>query len=220
LNGNEWFTSFNTFNFGKYFNEYKHPFGDIYVVNDDTVDAGRSLRMIIEDCSYLILLPVIGAIACKDSSGNDNLIAAGQVEILTVNKEETIEITNPFDEGLVNFLQVWIKAGRAAAKGSYLSAYNVSKCINRLLKISPVNFGNTSLPFIVSIGKFQGRGKATCYLRNRNSGFFVFVIEGAFEVEGRLLHSRDSLALWNIEQIEMEALSNDAIIFTIESFSN
>jgi redox-sensitive bicupin YhaK (pirin superfamily) len=54
-------------------------------------------------------------------------------------------------------------------------------------------------------------------LKNKNAGLFVFVIEGAFEVEGRLLHERDSLALWETGKAEMEALSNDAIILVIES---
>jgi redox-sensitive bicupin YhaK (pirin superfamily) len=217
LNQNEWFRSFNTFNFGKYFNEHKHPFGDIYVVNDDTLDAGRSLKMLIEEYSYIILLPVIGAIAYKDTSGNDNLIAAGQVEILMVDKGETIEISNPFDEGLVNFLQIWIKADIIkATKGSYLSTYNVNKCLNGLLKISPSSLGTSSLPFSVSIGKFDGRGETTYHAKNMETGLFVFVIEGAFEVEGRLLHARDSLALWETESAEMEALSNDAILMIVE----
>jgi len=44
----------------------------------------------------------------------------------------------------------------------------------------------------------------------------IFVLEGAFEAEGRLLHSRDGLALWDTNEIEIEALSNDAIILLIE----
>jgi quercetin 2,3-dioxygenase len=217
LNQNEWFRSYNTFNFGQYFNEHKHPFGDIYVVNDDSLDAGRSLRILIEDHSYVILLPVIGAIVYKDSAGNDNLIAAGQAEIIAVNKEEMIEITNPFDEGLINFIQIWIKADATkTAKGSWLSTYNVNKCINGLLKVSPANFGESPLPFIVSIGKFEGRGETVYQLKNKNPGLFVFILEGAFEVEGRLLHARDGLAIWDVEQVEMEALSNDAIILGIE----
>jgi quercetin 2,3-dioxygenase len=221
LNETEWLRSLNTFNFGKYFNEYKHPFGDIYVVNDDTLDAGRSLRMLIEEYSYVILLPVIGAIAYKDGSGNDDLIAAGQVKILTVAKGETIEISNPFDEGLINFLQVWIKADtERATKGSYISTYNVNKCLNGLLKISPASLGASSLPFIVSIGKFDGRGETTYHVKNKKAGLFIFAIEGAFEVEGRLLHARDSLALWETERVEMEALSNDAIILVVESLLN
>jgi hypothetical protein len=102
----------------------------------------------------------MGAIAYKDSSGNDNIIAAGQVEILTIHKDETLEISNPFDEGLVNFLQIWIKADKiAGTKGSYLSTYNVNKCIDGLLKISPASLGTSVLPFNVSIGKFNGRGE-------------------------------------------------------------
>ena len=91
-----------------------------------------------EEYSYVILLPVIGAIAFKDSSGKDSLIAAGQLQIVTVDKDEKMEITNPFDDGLVNFLQIWIRADKSTAvKGSGISTYDINQCLNRLLKISP-----------------------------------------------------------------------------------
>ncbi|MBL7744433.1 MAG: pirin family protein [Chitinophagaceae bacterium] len=217
LNETEWFRSLNTFNFGKYANPYKQPFGDIYVVNDDSLDAGRSLQLTIEEFSYVVLLPVMGAIASKDPSGNEHLIAAGQIEILTADKEETIEISNPFDEGLVNFLQIWIKADIIrSTKGSYLQTYNVNKCPDTLVKISPASIGTSALPFSIAIGKFNGRSETTYHLKKKNAGLFVFVIEGVFEVQGRLLHVRDGLALWDIEEAEMEALSNNAIILAIE----
>jgi redox-sensitive bicupin YhaK (pirin superfamily) len=44
----------------------------------------------------------------------------------------------------------------------------------------------------------------------------VYVIEGAFEVQYRLLHARDGLALWEAERVEWEALSNDAILLVLE----
>jgi hypothetical protein len=217
LNETEWFRSLNTFNFGRYFNEHKHPFGDIYVVNDDVLDAVRTLRMLIEEDSYVVLLPVMGAIAYRNSPDNGSLITAGQIEILTLEKGETIEISNPFDEGLVNLLQIWIKTGKSMVKkGPLFSTYNVNDCLNNLIKISPGSLSEVHFPFGISIGKFSGRGETTYQLKNKNSGLFVFVIEGAFEVEGRLLHARDGLALWEIEKVEMEALSNDAIIMAIE----
>ncbi|MBS1608465.1 MAG: hypothetical protein JSS70_06850 [Bacteroidetes bacterium] len=43
------------------------------------------------------------------------------------------------------------------------------------------------------------------------------MLEVVFEVEGHLLHVRDGLALWNTEQVGMEALSNDAILLVIET---
>ncbi|MBL7739698.1 MAG: pirin family protein [Chitinophagaceae bacterium] len=217
LNQTAWFRSLNTFNFGNYTHPHKQPFGDIYVINDDSLDAGRSLRMTVEEFSYVILLPVMGAIAYKDSSGQEKLIAAGQVEILTTAKDETIEVSNPFDEGVVNFLQLWVKADIIrSTPGSYLQTYNVNKCPDRLIKVSPASLGTSALPFSVSIGKFNGRGETTYQVKDKKRGVFVLVIEGAFEVQGRLLHARDGLALWDTEEIEMESLSNDAIILAIE----
>jgi hypothetical protein len=35
-------------------------------------------------------------------------------------------------------------------------------------------------------------------------------------VQGRLLENRDALSLWDTEEIDMEALSNDAVILLIE----
>lgn len=35
-------------------------------------------------------------------------------------------------------------------------------------------------------------------------------ISGAFEINGRLMHARDGLALWDVNSIEIEALSAEA----------
>ena len=43
------------------------------------------------------------------------------------------------------------------------------------------------------------------------------MIAGAFEAEGRLLYERDGLALFDTNKIEMEALSNDAMMLLIET---
>jgi quercetin 2,3-dioxygenase len=42
------------------------------------------------------------------------------------------------------------------------------------------------------------------------------VLQGAFEVQYKLMETRDGLALWNAKEIEIEALSNEAIIMLIE----
>jgi len=173
LNETEWFRGQNTFNFGRYFSEHKLPFGALYVVNDDTLDGRGSLRTISEEDSYVILLPVIGAIAYKDSLGNENLIAAGQIQVLDLAKDAIIEITNPFKEELVNFLQVWIRTDKVKETATpNLLTYDVNKYLDSLIRIFPENSSSSSLPFAVSIGKFSGRGETTYKLSNENSGLF------------------------------------------------
>jgi quercetin 2,3-dioxygenase len=89
--------------------------------------------------------------------------------------------------------------------------------MNSLVRLSASHFEGEKLPFQLSIGKFSGRGDTTYTLNEKGAGLFLFVIEGAFEADGRLLHPRDGLALWDTEKVEIEALSNDAIIVAIET---
>jgi len=212
------FRSFHLFNFGNSFSEHKVPFGNIDVINDDTLTGGSSIKLKVEKNSYVILIPMIGAVRYKDSRGNENLLAAGQWQLTKMVAGEKIEIQNPFKDALVNFLQVWVKGDERLLLSLPLSStYDVNNSINSLVSLSPSRFGQEILPFKLSIGKFNGRADTTYAIDNNRTGVFLFVIEGAFEANGRLLHPRDGLALWNTEQVEMEALSNDAIIVVIET---
>src|SRR6266487_275902 len=203
LNETHWFRSRNTFNFGKYFSEHKYPLGNLYVLNDDTLDGGKSLSMLVEEKSYVILLPAVGVISYTDSSGYDKLVAAGQALIVLHDKGSEFKISNPFKDELVNYLQIWLRADEN----------------DNLNNIVPVFWDakKTFSPFYsMSIGKFSGRGETVYRKKYVNTGIFIYVLEGAFEVEGRLLHARDGLALWNADEAELEALSNDAIILVTE----
>ena len=73
------------------------------------------------------------------------------------------------------------------------------------------------LPNVCFIGKFDGRKEEIYTLKNKNNGIFVFIIDGVFEVQNHLLHARDGLSLKNIEAIEFEALSENAIVLLLEN---
>jgi quercetin 2,3-dioxygenase len=198
-------------------NEHKLSFDIIEVINDEILDGGCNKNFEIGQSSYLLLIPVIGAIRYKDSRGNENLLAAGQWQLTKMQPGEKIEIQNPFKEAMVNYLQIWVKGDERLLLSLPLSQdYDVNGNMSRLVRLFPVKFKEENLPFILSIGKFHGRGDTTYNLDDNTAGLFLFVIEGAFEAEGRLLHARDGLGLWGIKQVELEALSNDAIIVSIE----
>ncbi|MEP6746543.1 MAG: pirin family protein [Bacteroidota bacterium] len=222
LNETKHFRSLYTFNFGNYFNEHKAAFNNIYAINDEMPEAGQSINALVQECSYIVLLPIVGAVNYKDSNGNEKLIAAGQVEIMHVDNGVSLEITNPFKEHCVNFLQAWIKAGASPVPGtsSFADTYAINESIDNFIRISPAHLNNDALPFIASIGKFNGRTETYYLLQHKNSSLFIFVLEGAFEVQGRLLHARDGLALWETTNVEIEALSNDAIVLLIETPGN
>ncbi len=132
-----------------------------------------------------------------------------------------IEISNPFKHDLINVLKIRIKADIIQTNiETELFSFDLNGNRNRLILLTTAAGANTAtakkLPQI-SMGKFTGREEVSYKLKDEQNSLFVFVIEGVFEVLGRLLHARDGLGFWDIsEDIELEAVSNDAIVLLIE----
>jgi len=84
--------------------------------------------------------------------------------------------------------ELYFKKRFADIRTSSISDYKINKCQDELIKISPDKPGISLLPFAICIGKFGGGEEAILPLKNKNSGAIAFIMEGAFEVEGRLLH--------------------------------
>jgi quercetin 2,3-dioxygenase len=213
----DWFRSFYTFNFGNYFNQHRHPFGRLYVLNEETVAGGRTMKMQVEEDSFVMLLPVTGAIKITDPKGQRQMIHPGRVQAFHALKNDSFEIGSPSSNELVNFLQIWLKLkpGDGLVNKNVLD-FDLDSNKNQMVYFLPAPEYDSIPACVCAIGKFAGRADMVYQLRNENAGVFVYVIEGAFEVQNRLLHANDGLALWDAAAIEAEALSNDAILLVIE----
>jgi len=208
----DWFRSFNTFNFGNYQQQHKVPFGPLYVLNDDTLAGGKHISMSVDNGSVIVLIPVVGTIAYTDSAGHANYISAGECLLYATPKGTTFQIGNPYDDELVNFLQIWLYAtGVETANEPQIIPFDIVNASNQLVPI-PVDHLHCKF----GIGKYNGRAESVYQLSHPQNGLFAFVIQGAFEFQYRLLHPRDGLALWEVVEVEWEALSNDAILLVME----
>jgi quercetin 2,3-dioxygenase len=207
----EWFRSFTTFNFGNYQTEYKTPVDRLYVLNDDTLAGDKSLNLEVVENTMLVLLPVVGAVEYRDSNGNASITDAGCLQVVLLPAGSSYTITNPYANELVNFLQLWIKVVSVVSQPIFQKfSFNLDEHRNLFIS-SALEAG-----VVFHIAKLNGRQQSTVQFSNNTTAAFAFVIEGAFELEERLLHARDGLALWNSNQAEMEALSDDAIILILE----
>jgi hypothetical protein len=87
------------------------------------------------------------------------------------------EITNPYSDELVNFLQIWISGQKEHFTPTITQNTFDFQDKNQLLPF----FSTHAQGFI---GKFGGREEGIYTVRNpERNGVFIFVIEGAFEVQ-------------------------------------
>lgn len=206
------FRRYSTFNFEKFNDDNKQPFENLFLCNDESIISGKLTFFLSKEDSFQIFIPITGGIDIV-SNGKDFSVDTGQVQVLNLGKGEVLEISNPYPNDLVNYIQLGIKTDLFLMRESeMLYNFNFEKEQNQLIEI----ISNSKLPFNLSAGIFAGRKEIIYKMRNPNSKFFTLIIDGAFEIEGRLLHPRDALALWDLENIEMEALSENAIALTIE----
>lgn len=211
----DWFRSYHTFSFGNYQNENKNPFGTIQVCNEDTLAAGRSMKMMVEENTEVIILPLVGTLQFKSNFDDVVYINPGQVQLFSAAAGMGYELTNPFEgEELVNFLQLWLYKNEGVFT-SLSQQFNFDLSENNQL-ISVLDTSQLHQHSFCFIGKYDGRKKDEYKLRDKKNGIYVFVIDGAFEVQDRLLHAKDGLAIWNTGEIDFEALSNNAILLLLE----
>ncbi|TWJ02404.1 hypothetical protein JN11_01376 [Mucilaginibacter frigoritolerans] len=208
LNQLDWYRSYNTFNFGSYQHEHKVPFSDLYVLNDDTLASGKSICMCVEEHSAVILIPVVGAIEYMDNSGDIKLIEPGNVQLLDLPVGSRFQINNLYEEEMVNFLHLWVKTKKSNNQQEV--AFDLLRNKNQLIEIFKLENA------IGYLGQFDGRAEAVLPVSNPGNSLFAFVIDGEFEVQYRLMHARDGLVLWEINEAELEALSNNAVIMLLE----
>ncbi|MBS1653886.1 MAG: pirin family protein [Bacteroidetes bacterium] len=209
----DWFRSYNTFNFGQYQQEHKQPFGALYVCNDDTLAAGRSISWLVEEDTQLLLLPLAGILEFKDSLGNHTVLEAGDCCYCVLPAGASFQLINPCKDELIRFMHCWCRSEKSC---SVADSFNVSFDLQEVKNSIIPLMQNQQAVIKAGIGLFDGRAEAVYHLKDKKNGLFVLVIDGAFEVQYRLLHAGDALALWEMDEVELEALSNNALILLLE----
>ncbi|MES2880828.1 MAG: hypothetical protein V4676_01675 [Bacteroidota bacterium] len=211
---NETFRRLSTFDFADYKQPHKEAVNSFYGLNEDTIAPGRKITYPVKEDSLVVFIPVAGIIDYVDSENRISLLQCGEVQSFSLQEGNSFTITNPFENELVSYLHLWFTFPFYAGRKDDTLEYSLGKDKNNLTELI-TQAANESFVRI-ALGKFEGRKETEWLLTNNNHTAFAFVLQGAFEIENRLLEEKDGLALWNTKGLELEALSEDAIILLVE----
>lgn len=200
---------YSTFNFDNIYNSAKEPIGNLYALHDDMLAPNASINFFHREQGYVIIVPLLGAVNYIDDEENETSIEVGKSTMVFLAANSFFKLKNPNEEAAINYLIIGVKAKNGNSNIPISLDINLST-LNLLTTITP-----KTVPFKVSLGRFKGRGESE-YQLNDTAVLYCFVLSGAFEIDGRLLHERDGIALWATEKVEMEALSEQAILLTVE----
>ncbi|ANH81600.1 hypothetical protein A8C56_11990 [Niabella ginsenosidivorans] len=179
--------------------------GKLQEVDEETLAPGISKKT-EQPGQLLLLIPVVGDLELLTHKEPKEL-KCGQMALLN---GATISIRNRYKDALVKFLLLPFNiAGTPGVDPVQLFSFDLHK-----------NGDNTVIAaaeITVRIQQLGMRDEKVYTTRLSNAVIFCYIIQGAAEIAGRLLHSGDGLALWNTVQFETESFGSETILLVVET---
>ncbi len=216
-----WLNSYHTFSFSNYHNPERMRFGVIRVLNDDTVAPGMGFGTHPHQNMEIISIPLEGDLEHKDSMGNQTIIHNGDIQVMSAGTGIQHSEFNHNKDKEVKFLQIWVLPNKQNVSPRYGQvSLKLQDRHNKLQQILSPNENDEGVwihqEAWFHLGKFDNATPFTYSIKKKGNGVYIFVLNGAFNVEQYQLLSRDGLGLWNTDSIELEAKSADAELLIME----
>jgi quercetin 2,3-dioxygenase len=215
-----WLNSKHSFSFGHYYDPSKMGFGLLRVLNDDIVQAGMGFGEHPHDNMEIVSIPLSGALEHKDSTGTNEVIRSGEVQIMSAGTGIRHSEFNHSKTELVQFLQIWVMPKQRNIAPRYeQKLFDDAGRENKFQVIVSPEKDKENV--WINQDAWFSRAKLTkdhslSYNSKRaGNGCFVFILSGKVEVAGQLLDSRDALGITEYEGFDLKA-QTDAEILLID----
>ncbi len=213
-----WLNSKHTFSFGQYQNYTRMGFGLLRVINDDIVAAGEGFGTHPHSNMEIISIPLKGNLAHKDSTGNEEVIRTGDVQIMSAGRGLTHSEYNYSQTEEVHFLQIWVKPKELNIEPRYQQkTFDLETRINNLQVIVAPN--NQNSVWINQDCWFSQikllDSKFTYNLNKPSNGVYLFVISGEVNIENENLQARDGIGISEADSINLSATEAEVLFIEV-----
>jgi len=211
-----WLDSKHTFSFGRYYHPERMNFGALRVLNDDIVEGGMGFGTHPHDNMEIVSIPLSGALAHKDSTGNEKVIQSGEVQIMSAGTGLSHSEYNHSKTEKVNFLQVWVMPKKLNIKPRYeQKMFDPSGRLNQFQTVVAPDHDDAvwiNQDAWFSLAKIETGQTLDYRLRKENSGIYTFVISGQIKMSENTLGKRDGLGIYDTDQVAIESVETAEIL--------
>lgn len=215
-----WLLSKFSFSFSGYQNPVMKGFGTLKVFNDDTVQKGGGFGIHAHVNMEIISVMLQGKMNHKDTLGYTEIVEKDWVQIMSAGSGLRHEEYNVGDED-VKFLQIWIEPKLQNITPRYQKRFfSRDKRKNKLQTIVSSEEGSEhcwiNQNAKLNLGWFE-EGQTLQYSMNpTNKCIYIFVLEGAVEIDNEVIGKRDGMGIWQTASFEITA-KQEAEFIVIET---
>ena len=202
-----WLKSFHSFSFAGYHDPEHMGFGNLRVINEDRVAAGRGFGTHSHQNMEIISYVLSGELAHQDSLGNSKGIPPGDVQRMSAGTGVQHSEFNHAADQMTHFLQIWIEPNVLGIAPGYAQKSFSDQDKRGTLRLVASPDGALDSVLIhadarVYAGLFEGSESAMMALDPQRKAY-VQLVRGQLEVNGQTLQAGDALALQSESQLRL-----------------
>lgn len=221
-----WLNSSHTFSFAQYFDPFNMGFSDLRVINDDIVAPEGGFDLHAHANMEIISVVLKGELEHKDSTGNEEILKAGEVQVMTAGSGVMHSEFNPSSDEITHFLQIWILPNKKELTPHYSQkSFPKEEMLNKLCLIVSQDGRWGSLTINQDAKIYQCKleaDKTVSYDMPKNRKFWIQVAEGAIEVNSNILEAGDGMSVINEEgslDITGVDMESDFLLFNLRNLT-
>ncbi len=194
-----WLKSFHSFSFAGYYDPAHMGFGNLRVINEDRIAAGKGFGTHGHRDMEIISYVLSGELAHKDSMGNVKGIPPGDVQRMSAGTGVQHSEFNHAEGQTTHFLQIWIEPNVTGIPPSYeQKSFSDSDKRGALRLVASPDGAQGSVTIhadaSVYAGLFDGDETADMAL-NPQRKTYVHLVRGELRANGQPLKAGDALML-------------------------
>ena len=202
-----WLQSHHTFSFAGYHDAAHIGYGNLRVINEDRVAAGRGFGAHSHSNMEIISYVLSGELAHTDSMGNVKAITPGDVQRMSAGTGVQHSESNYANGQTTHFLQIWIEPNVMGIPPSYEQKTIADADKRGALRLVASPDGAQDSVTVhadacLYAGLFDGAETATLPL-NAARKTWVQLLRGQLNVNGQMLAAGDAVALEFESQLEL-----------------
>jgi hypothetical protein len=211
-----WLKSFHSFSFAGYHDPAHMSFGNLRVINEDRIAAGRGFGTHSHQDMEIISYVLSGEIAHKDSMGNVKGIPPGDVQRMSAGTGVQHSEFNNAPDANTHFLQIWIVPNVTGIAPSYEQKTFTDAEKRGQLRLVASNDGAQQSVTIhadakIYAGLFDGVERVSLTLDPARKTY-VHLIRGTLAVNGETLTAGDAALLESQANLQLDAGVNAEVL--------
>lgn len=212
-----WLKANFSFSFASFYHPDKVHFGALRVLNDDIIAAGMGFGMHPHDNMEIITIPLTGALEHKDSMGNNGVIHAGEVQVMSAGTGVQHSEYNHSKTEAANTLQIWLFPRERNVEPRYAQKSFTDSFKQNVLTtlVSPEKNGDAlwiNQDATFSMGHFDAGQQINYAVSRPENGAYIFVLEGAVKINSQLLNKKDALGVYDINSVVIDTQESTRLL--------